>query len=364
MPLLVRNLSLLHFRNIEEREIALSPATTILLGDNATGKTNTIEALQLLTSGISFRHPVTMALIEEGKASGDIAARIEGDGRILDIELEIDEKGRHFSRNGKMCRTSDISGTLVSILFTPDDLSLIKRSASWRRDEIDSLGCQESHGYQRLSSAFSRAVEQRNKLLKEERIDYSLLDAWDESVSAGAASLLFNRLRLFSRMKRHFLITSQRFFPHEHIECHYVSSLGNDLMNLDRETLKSLLQEEMKKGRQADVRRQQTLVGPHHDDMRFLIDGRDAREYGSQGQQRSLVLAWKLAEVYLTQEIKGNKPLLLLDDVMSELDEERRGAILSCMDEGIQTVISTTNLGYFSTRQLEKTEVVSYERTQ
>lgn len=360
MSLVASDLALRNFRNIESRDIELSPSTTILLGDNATGKTNTIEALQLLTTGFSFRHPTTAALVREGAGKGHAALRVLGDGRVVDLEVELDERGRHFSRNGKRCRVSDISGALVSILFTPDDLALVKRNASLRRDEIDSFGCQASDGYQRILSSFTRSIEQRNRLLKEERIDEALLDAWDESVSLGAASLLFNRLRLFSRLSENLRRTSSQFFPREKVECRYLTALGDGCRSMSKEQLGFLVRERMAASRADDIRRQQTLVGPHHDDIRFFIDGRDARDFGSQGQQRSLVLAWKLAEVSMAEEVKGSKPLLLLDDVMSELDEERRGAILRCMQEGIQTVISTTNLGYFSKQQLVDTKVVSY----
>ena len=360
MSLLVRDIHLFQFRNFEDRAISLSPHTTILYGKNATGKTNTIEALQLITSGMSFRHPTSSELIHDGCDQGRVEGSLVGDGRVLDVSIEVDGGRKHFSLNGKRCRGSDISGKLISVLFCPEDLSLMKGSASLRRQEIDAFGCQASAAYRRLSHAYERAVEQRNKLLKEDVVDASLLDAWDESVALGGSSLLSHRLGLFSRLKTHFLTVCEELVPYEAIDCSYTSILGDDLFGLSRDELKERFAEELLGSRKNDIRRQQTLVGPHHDDIAFSIDGRDVRHFGSQGQQRSLVLAWKMAEVHLSEEITGTMPLLLLDDVMSELDEERRSAVLSFVNEGIQTVLSTTNLGYFSQEELSETKVVSY----
>ena len=129
---------------------------------------------------------------------------------------------------------------------------------------------------------------------------------------------------------------------------------------LEGDELTARYLDRLAQGRQDDLRRQQTLVGPHRDDIRFTLNGRDARAFGSQGQQRSIVLAWKMAEVELSAEILGEQPLLLLDDVMSELDEQRRSAVVSFVQEGIQTVVTTTNLGYFPPELLEASKVVSF----
>ena len=129
---------------------------------------------------------------------------------------------------------------------------------------------------------------------------------------------------------------------------------------MGRDALTARFLERLGEGRAADLRRQQTLVGPHRDDLTFTLDGRDARTFGSQGQQRSIVLAWKMAEVELSAELLGDTPLLLLDDVMSELDERRRAAVVSFVQEGIQTVVTTTNLGYFPPELLAASKVVSF----
>lgn len=360
MGLLVTDVLLRDFRSFERLELTLAPGTTVLVGPNAAGKTNTVEAVQLLTSGASFRRPTPSQLVREGTDSARIDARLEGDGRVIDHRCDVTPTGRRFSRNGKKCRAVDMPESLVSVLFSPDDLALVKRGASVRRDELDFFGRQTSPGYARVLAEYQRAVEQRNRLLRDEFPDLSLLDAWDASVALGGATLLAARLRLFSRLAEKVSQAYGVIAGGEDLVCTYACSLGEGLEALGRDELRDVILDRLAQGRALDLRRQQTCVGPHRDDVSFLVGGRDARAYASQGQQRSVVLALKMAEVELAGEILGSRPILLLDDVMSELDERRRAAVVRFVDEGIQTLITTTNLGYFSPELLDGAKVVSF----
>ena len=245
----------------------------------------------------------------------------------------------------------------MSVLFTPDDLSLVTMSASFRRDELDAFGAQVNRGYAKVLRTYTRGIEQRNRLLKEPSFDMGLLDAWDASVALGAATLLVHRLALFRRLS----VAAHDIYgqiAQEDLSCAYRSSLGPLPEGATREDLVLLMSDALAKGRELDLRRQMSCVGPHRDDIAFALDGRDARSFASQGQQRSIVLAWKMAEVDVSRQILGASPLLLLDDVMSELDEGRRRALTSFMQEEMQTVITTTNLGYFPDGLLERAKVV------
>ena len=250
--------------------------------------------------------------------------------------------------------------TLMSVLFSPDDLALVKRGASGRRDELDDFGRQANRGYSNVLAAYTRAVEQRNRLLKESRCDLGLLDAWDSSVALGGATLLASRLRLFRRLSEKVSAIYARVAAGEELTCAYVCSLGEEALGMGRDELCELFAGRLRAARSEDLRRQQTTVGPHRDDVRFEIAGRDARAFGSQGQQRCVVLALKMAEVELAREVVGARPLLLLDDVMSELDAARREAVVRFAQTGIQTVVTTTNLGYFSPELLDASEVVRF----
>ena len=209
-----------------------------------------------------------------------------------------------------------------------------------------------------MLSTYQRSVEQRNRLLKEPSPDRALLSAWDASVAVGASTLLLARLRLFERLRERVVGIYGEISEGERLGCSYVCSLGEDVGALDRDELAQRFLDAFERLRDDELRRQVTLVGPQRDDVVFTIDGRDARAFGSQGQQRSIVLAWKMAEVKLCEEVVGDTPLLLLDDVMSELDAQRRDAVTQFAMGSIQTVVTTTNLGYFPDDLLRHAEVV------
>lgn len=358
MPLYVTELDLHDWRNFADEHLAFDEGMCVLVGHNAAGKTNIVEALQMLTAGFSFRKPKPIQLIREDQEQARIQARIEGDGRQIDIRLDVTDRSRRFTRNGKRITAGEVPTTLMSVLFNPDDLSFVKRGASYRRDEIDAFGSQSNRGYARLMSAYSRAVEQRNRLLKEDYPDHDLLDAWDASVALGGAALIDARVRLLKRLRPYVADIYQQISDGEELGCTYESSLGEDLEGMSRDEICDLFARVLAESREEDLRRQQTTHGPQRDDVAFTINGRSARDFGSQGQQRSVVLAWKMAEVKLSRDLLGMQPLLLLDDVMSELDESRRAAMTTFIQSGIQTVITTTNLGYFTDDLLDGAEVV------
>jgi len=360
MGLAVSRIALYDWRSFEDKSMDLSSGLTVLCGPNATGKTNTVEALQLLTAGSSFRHPRTADLVRQGAERARASARLEGDGRVVDVRCDVEGSKRRFVRNDKPCKPSDLSATLMSVLFCPDDLSFVKQGAKYRRDELDDFGAQASAGYRKVCRTYARAVEQRNRLLKEERPDLGLLEAWDSSVALGGATLLHARLSMFARVRAHVRAIYAQVGSGEELDCTYVSSLGEDVAGLTRDELRDLFLDRLDHVRAEELRRGVTLVGPQRDDVTFAIAGRDARTFGSQGQQRSVVLAWKMAEVAIAREVLGEQPLLLLDDVMSELDETRRAAMTRFVQGGIQTVVTTTNLSYFPSELLESAQVISY----
>lgn len=361
MGLLVRELTLENWRNFTHRNFIFSDGVTILIGPNAVGKTNTIEALQMLTSGVSFRHSRPVQIIKEGSNTAHGQLKVIGDGRLIDISCDVSSNKRNYTFNGKSCRLQDLPHTLMSVLFTPDDLSLIKRSATIRRDEIDSFGSQINNSYGKVLGAYLRSIEQRNHLLKNPHVNEDLLDAWDISVATGAAALLFARVKLFLRLREKVSSIYYEISDGEKLDCSYSSTLG-DVYQMSKHEMETSLLNKLNESRTEDLRRQQTTIGPHHDDFSFLLNSHDARVYGSQGQQRTAVLAWKMAEVGVVEDILGIKPLLLLDDVMSELDQRRRNAIVSFVKSNIQTIISTTNLDYFSKSLLIDSKVVHFDR--
>ena len=367
MTMFARELSVAHYRSFDRYRLALNDGVTVLAGPNAAGKTNLIEALQLLTSGASFRHPTAAELVHDGAGPCRVELRLEGDGRVLDMGLSVEDGKRSFSRNGKRCAASGVRRALPSVLFCPDHLDMVKRGASVRRAALDDFGVQLSARYADLSSTYSRCVTQRNALLKETWCCREMLGAWNESIARAGSSLLVHRLALLDRLSGHVRDAYGRVASGELAGVSYVSTLGDLPHTQDRDELRSWAYERMlaalDERADEEMRRGMTLVGPHRDEIEFSVAGRSARSFASQGQQRTLVLAWKVAEVAVARDILGTAPLLLLDDVMSELDGERRGAFLQLIGDDIQTVITTTNLGYFTDDLLDRAKVVSMGET-
>lgn len=360
MGLALTRIELTDWRSFSERTLDLSRGLTVLVGPNATGKTNTVEALQLLTSGTSFRKPRTADLVREGAERARAWARLEGDGRVIDVCCMVEAGRRKMTRNGKPARPSDLSATLMSVIFNPDDLSLVKRGASHRRDELDAFGACASGSFGKVSRAYARALEQRNRLLKEPMPDLALIDAWSEQVALGGATLLKARLALFARIRDHIRAIYAEVGGGEELDCAYACSLGDDVDGLSRDDLRDLFLRRLAETKHDELVRRMTLVGPQRDDVTFTISGRDARTFGSQGQQRSVVLAWKMAEVRIAAEVTGERPLLLLDDVMSELDARRRAALTRLIESGLQTVVTTANLDYFPKDLISAAEVIDF----
>ena len=360
MSLSARELRLTDFRSYREKTIAFSDAITLLVGPNAVGKTNALEALQLLTTGASFRNPTPAQLIREGAEQARAELALGGDGRAIEMVLEAEAGRRRFFRNGKKLQAADVPGTLLSVLFTPDDLSMVKRGAAFRRDEIDGFARQASAGYARVLARYGKAVEQRNRLLKQDAVDPDMLDAWDDVVSQGAAALLDARLRLFRRLEGKIAEVYADMSGGEEAAVAYECSVEGALEAATKDEMREIILAALAARREEDIRRQHTTAGPHRDDIAFTIAGREARTFASQGQQRTLAIAVKMAEVLVFSEISGEMPMLLLDDVMSELDESRRAAVMGYVGAGTQTVVTTTNIAYFSDDLIRSAEVVSY----
>ena len=232
---------------------------------------------------------------------------------------------------------------------------------------LDTFGMQLNEQYAKLAGTYERIVEQRNSLLKERWCTREVLGAWNDSLVQAGASLLVHRISLLDRLRAHLVDVYEAIAPGEHLEVAYRSTVGEMACSCDGHPLtrdemleqaRGLFAAALDEHADEELARGVTLTGPHRDEIAFTIDGRDARSFASQGQQRSLVLAWKVAEVEVTRDILGRPPLLLLDDVMSELDADRRASFLRFIQDGIQTVITTTNLGYFSDDVLRCAKVV------
>lgn len=360
MSLSVTRLTVRDFRSYQEYDLELDPFLTILVGANAAGKTNLIEALQLLTEAESFRKPAWTDVIRIGAVQGArLALEAQGGGRVLEVDLEITGSGRRVYRvNNKTRRAvNQVAGVLPCVTFTPEDLRLVKDAAEKRRNSLDSLGSQLSPTYARLKTDYEKVLRQRNVLLREEATDEAL-SVWTERLIEVGSSLVVHRQRLFSRINAALVGVYSELAEDGPLEAVYLPSWVRDGVALPEEEPHQAISRHLEVKKKAERARKSTISGPHRDDVEFRIAGREARTYASQGQQRTIALAWKLAEVSVTTDIASQRPILLLDDVMSELDEKRRHALARFVGSVAQTVMTTTNLGYFEKSLLDRARVV------
>lgn len=360
MGLVVSRVVVERFRNWDRFELEPHPSLTIIVGPNAVGKTSLIEAIELLTETVSFRRPAWPEVVKWGEAEARLTLEAEGEGRSLLTELTISSSGRRtYSINGKVRRrVSEVTGVVPCVTFTPDDLRLIKDSAEKRRNSLDSVGVQLSPTYARLKQEYEKLVRQRNALLKEPRIDEASMQSWSERLVELGSRFVTHRRRLFDRMAGPLEETYASLAGGERLKASYQPSWTRDGIGAPDDEASSAIRNHLEVKAGEERSRRMTLAGPHRDEIRFEIEGREARAYASQGQQRTVALAWKLAEVGVITEIGSQPPVLLLDDVMSELDETRRHSLAAFVGSAAQTFVTTTNLGYFEKTLLERAKIV------
>lgn len=335
-----------NFRNYQALDLAPGPGLNLLLGENAAGKTNVLEALFLSALGKSHRAGKDPELIRTGEdyAAIDLALDTSGGSRTIGVRLSRREKKKVLLDGSRLNRSGDLMGCLTLVLFAPEDLTLIKDGPGERRRFLNMAISQQTPRYYFLLQAYNLALKQRNALLKREELpgDEEFLP-WEEQLAAAGAQIMAHRERFAgalsgSARRSHELVSGGK----EILSLSYQPALPWEA-GMDASDYGELLLTRLKESRRRDVFRGGTGVGPHRDDLTICINGEEAKGFASQGQQRTAVLSLKLAELEILSNIRGEKPVLLLDDVFSELDRKRQALLLSACRE-VQTFITCTHL--------------------
>ncbi len=351
------NLVLRNFRNHQEFSLKGLQGITILAGPNATGKTSVVEAIQLISALKSFRASQIGRAIRWGQTAASVIATIESDHRQLDLQLRIEEGKRSYRLNGKARRARDLRGLFPAVTFVPDDLGLAKGPSSARRGALDDLGAQISKNFAMVQSDYTKLVRQKNQALRDEASD-TVIDSIDEVLTLVGVQILSHRSVMIKRLLPYFQSYYERITQaNETADIQYIPCWNEENQShwtFEREECLTVFTYALHQARLQERIRRKSVVGPHADKVLFLINGHDAAHFASQGQQRSLVLAYKLAEAAVIEETLNQRPILLLDDVMSELDHQRRDQFMSMIEEDIQIFITTTNLEYFTDEIKEK----------
>lgn len=399
----LKTLHLRQFRNYFDQKVAFDAPKTILVGNNAQGKSNLLEAVELLSTLKSHRVGRDRDLILDSKPIAQIDATLERQTGAIDLSLTLRSGARRSLKlNGEPLRRHlDFLSVLNVVQFSCLDLDLVRGGPEGRRNWIDRLVIQLEPIYAHILQQYNQILRQRNALLKRSKeirkaefsesfdkmqflapespepenkenlpipnsqfpIPSSELALWDAQLATAGARVIRRRDRILER-----LMPLARNWHHsisgsaEVLDVKYDANIevGAELIAKDNlEGVRQAFLEKIQKRAIAEQFQGTTLVGPHRDDITFTINSTPARQYASQGQQRTLVLALKLAELQLIEEVVGEAPLLLLDDVLAELDLSRQNQLLETIQERFQTLITTTHLGAFDTQWLRQTQILS-----
>ena len=332
----IKKIELKNFRNYKNQKLELNKNVNVLYGENAQGKTNIIESIFLCSMGKSFRAKKDKEMIKINEDICSVEVEYEKSDREGKIKIEIGNKKNIFVNDIKIKRLSELLGKINIVIFTPDDIEIIKGGPDQRRKFLDIMISQLRPNYIHILSLYQKTIEQRNnylKQIKEEQKDENLLEIWDEKLAEYAIKICEYRKEFIEKLKPkmeklHKEITNNK----EEIKIEYVTEC------LDKKIYLDLLKER----RKLDILKGFTTKGVHRDDFVIYINGRQLNVYGSQGQQRTSILTLKLAELNLIYDEIGEYPILLLDDFMSELDKSRRESLVQHIKE-TQVIITCTD---------------------
>ena len=331
----IKNIKIKNFRNYNQEEINLEKNINIFYGKNAQGKTNIIEAIFLCSLGKSFRAKKDNEMIKLNEENAIVEIEYEKSDRDGKIKIEIGNKKNIYLNGIKIKKLSELLGNLNIVIFTPDDIGILKGGPQNRRRFLDIMISQLRPNYMHILNLYLKTIEQRNKYLrqiKEEHKDENLLEIWDEKLAEYAVKIYEYRKEFIEKIiKKLDIIHKNITNGEEQIELEYVTECDS------KEKYLKLLKER----RKLDIIKGFTTKGVHRDDFMIYINKKDIKIFGSQGQNRTAMLSLKLAELQVIYDEIGEYPILLLDDFMSELDKTRRKNFLENI-EGTQVIITGT----------------------
>lgn len=336
----IKRLQLLNYRNYAALDVNLGKNVNVFMGDNAQGKTNVLESIYYCAFAKSHRTSKDKELVNWNVENTFISISVSKQRIDKRIDINILKNGKKAIKINKIKvnKIGELFGSFNVVMFSPEDLRIIKDSPGVRRRFIDMEICQLNSRYYYNLVQYNKILNERNIVLKNKNIDKDILDVYDIQLIEYGYNIITDRIKYMDKLNYygkniHKDITSEK----EEIEFKYVSTV-KDLKNIKEDFYKIL-----KQNRKRDIEKGITSVGPHRDDFSVLINGVDTKVYGSQGQQRTAVLTMKFSSLNIIKELTGEYPVLLLDDVLSELDFSRKRYILSSIGE-IQTIITCTGI--------------------
>lgn len=343
-----KNLKVEFFRNHTHTNLSFNKSVNILLGDNAQGKTSILEALFMMSLGKSFRTTKEYETIQFGQThallKSEYIKEMNGVESKNDIKFLIEKKGKQVLKNQmKVTKFSEMSEDIFVVIFSPEDLKIVKEDPDKRRKFMDRELCQLSYKYLKNLLNYKKSLSNRNILLKKEGLNRDHLSVWDEYLIRYGSKIIFDRINFIKKLSG----ISQEIYANiadekEVLTLEYFNNIGIGSMSTEIEIEKKY-REKMGEALESDINKRMTSIGPHKDDIKILIDEKEVRKYGSQGQQRTAALSLKLGEIKLIREETNENPVLLLDDVLSELDLNRQTFLINSLKD-IQIFITSTHI--------------------
>ncbi len=345
--MIIQSIKLENFRNYEALDLNFEKGTNILYGDNAQGKTNVLEAIYLSATTKSHKGSKDKEIIRFLNEEAHIRTNIEKEGMEYRVDMHLRKnKSKGIAINGQpIKKAADLIGLLNVVFFSPEDLSIIKNGPSERRKFVDMELFQIDKYYLYNLNQYNKIINQRNKLLKEFCFNSDLnetLHIWNMQLVTYGRQIIKRRMEFTEQLNEIiFDIHKNLSGEKEELKIIYEPNVSEEDFEI-----------RLKNSQEKDIKLKMTSVGPHRDDFCFMVNGVDIRKYGSQGQQRTAALSLKLAEIELVKKVTGDNPVLLLDDVLSELDSNRQNYLLNNIGD-IQTIITCTGLDEFINNRFE-----------
>lgn len=355
--MLLKKIALKNFTNYEDAECELDSNINIFVGENAQGKSNLLEAIYYISTISSSRKNKDRELIKWGREYFSISARFLNRFGDNEVEVKVEGSKKEVSLNHyKIEKRKEYIGYLITVLFSPEDLYIIKGEPALRRQYLDHELSSTDVEYFLDMNRYKKILEQRNILLKEyprKSFSYQLMEVWEEQLISHGKRIIAKRIELVEKLKEisrriHGDITEGQ----ENLDIRYVT-------DIDVEDIEGSYRNLLRENRQRDIERGNTGTGPHRDDLEILLNGMSAKKFASQGQQRTISLSLKISELEFIKEKTGEYPILLLDDVLSELDKKRKHKLLEEIEEKVQTIITTTDLNDIESFVLEKGKIIN-----
>lgn len=369
------NLEVLNFRNIEKLKIKFGPRLNFFLGNNGQGKTNILEALYLVSQGHSFRPSTLQTLIRQGSDDSIIRSHVHTDSSNNDrdylIQLIMNKESRSVSINGKTSSYSSLRRIINCVIFSPESLSVIKSSPDERRNLIDDLVTSSNPRIHKIYLDFKKTLKTRNRVLRNYQENLAsrkqvidLLDSLDSTFMKLCITITEQRILAIQSILLDFNTAMRNISKSADVDISVEYEVsGRNLINSDLHEISSTLSTRAVELRAAELSSGTSLVGPQKHEIKFLYNQKDSRFFCSQGQQRAIILSFKMAQIVYHRKIHGEYPVLMLDDVLSELDSRKRDSLIQFLHEiKTQIFITSTDIHLSESFKLEESTVAEIER--